>query len=1423
MNVDRPHAAISATFNASAMHGRDAERTVLQSVLSRIQATGVTEILMISGSGGMGKSTLAHCLLSNAQHAAAPIGVGKCDQLNAAIPFAAIAEVVRMLTLEALGGEQTALDRLSARWRGLLGGTENAVTELVPEAGHILGSAGPAVSVLTPQGQARIERALLRTLEAFSELGKPAVVFLDDLQWADEATLSFLKAFIGDPPGNVLFVGAYRTNDSRFAQWYAQVKHATRQADTLFTDIAVTPLSHAAFENIVTDVLAQPGKSLGQLVDGLHTKSGGNPYFGRQLLQSWIDDGVLKPEEDGWTWIESAIESSGYADHVVDLLIQRIARLPPGPKQVLEHLSCIGIHGHIELVAAVCAMGSKKYEQAIDQLIASGMLTRRGDVLAFQHDRVLEATYALIPAEEKSPRHKHIARTMMVYWSDKIASMAYEIGNQIEKVRPVDISDAEKPGFVRILLVAARRAQRASAIDRAYDYNMTAASLMNAAWWNAEFALAYESALIKCECLIAKAELAKASTSIDAMLVRPMPGHERARLHRLEAVLHTLRSDYDRAIDAALAGLALLGIRLQRDPTPAEMREAYDSVIRAVNGKPISELGALPICGDEKVRDAMALLATLIASFFTPGNIRFTHLAKLVELTLRHGVSPDSPYGLAWFGVFIASYYDQFDDGYAFGQAALSVVDRNGFESARISALVALDQVAVWTQPLALALDYVEQAATRGMQSGELGMACYACNHIVSDMLVMGMVLPLVEDAAQSGIALTKSIGYVDVELIIASQLDFIHVMTRGYPHGDFIRWAETCHRRARSATSLPTKFWTWLYAGLASMYEHRWQLALEFLQPAMGLISAAPAHINVADCHLFHALAVSRSDNESREAKTALLRAERARFGLWSKHNAGTFLNKFQLLEGELARIEGDHLKAMMFFEMSSRTARAAGFVHEQAFAHELAAMTCREQGLAIAAFQHLRMARSAYLRWGARWKAEAIQLADPDEAETAQADASESNESQDNSALQFGLKAARALSQESVKEKLVETMFADLLAQASAQYGVLIKVSDGVPMIEASGRLTNEGILTSVAVVTPDQSIIPMRLMNTVLRTQRSIIIHDAISEVLPLRGRHEDAAALRSVLCLPLLRAGELVGLLYLENNLAPGVFNPARIRRLELMASQIAIALGFARLYEQLIASDRARTEAETNLHIARAELVKNVHVTVLANLAASIAHEINQPLGAIVISAQATLRWLNRSEPDVARIQTGLERIIKDGLRAGEIIKALRGLAAKSMVELESIHVADLISGVVSLLADELNGSNIAVELQLNPDVVVTGDRVQLQQVILNLLNNAVEAMLGCRKDLTHRLKVSMHMVEYRLQIIVQDSGPGIAEDDLERIFQPFYTTKGSGLGMGLAICTSIAEAHGGTLTARNMYGGGTAFVLEIPANAENPR
>jgi C4-dicarboxylate-specific signal transduction histidine kinase len=279
--------------------------------------------------------------------------------------------------------------------------------------------------------------------------------------------------------------------------------------------------------------------------------------------------------------------------------------------------------------------------------------------------------------------------------------------------------------------------------------------------------------------------------------------------------------------------------------------------------------------------------------------------------------------------------------------------------------------------------------------------------------------------------------------------------------------------------------------------------------------------------------------------------------------------------------------------------------------------------------------------------------------------------------------------------------------------------------------------------------------------------------------------------------------LVGVLYLENSLASHVFTAARIALLKLLSSQAAISLENAR--------------AQEALQEAQAELAHVTRVTTVGALTAAIAHEINQPIAATVANASAGLRWLAAQPPDLEETRQALARIVRDGNRAGEVIGRIRALVKKGPPRKERLDLNEAVLEVISLSNSELQRNRVELQTHLSRDLpLVPGDRVQLQQVILNLILNAVEAMSGVG-DRPHELAVGSGASDsHDVFVEVRDSGPGLDAVNLDRLFDPFYTTKPNGMGMGLAISHSIVEAHGGRLWATPNEPHGAVFRFTLP-------
>ncbi|MGG1948239.1 AAA family ATPase [Trinickia sp. NRRL B-1857] len=1394
------------------LFGRATEKALLDDALARAAATGKTEIVLISGSGGCGKSALVESLFNDVQRLGSRFASGKADKLHTTIPYAPVVQIVRALTLALLGEANNLLASARERWTRRLEGQGRAIAELVPEVEHIIGPGAPLADVAAPLAQARLVRALLHTFAALAQPGAPLVIFFDDVQWADPASLAFLRAFSSEPPSNVLLLCAHRefsVERPGLLQWQRELDACKTMR---VTQIRLQALSVRDLAGLIGSTLNEATERVEPLARAVHAKTAGNPFFSRQLLRMLIDDEVLSysVKAAAWTWDESSIAQRLYSDNVIDLLIRSFDRFPPESAKLVEWLACVGMRCDVALLAQIGGMAPREVHERLRPFVDANLLAAQPEAYAFLHDRVLESAYARIDPQTKPLYHARIASVMIDYWHARVHEYAFDIASQIERAPKEALDPDTRVAYVRVLILAGKRARNAAALDQATEYANAALGMVDDEWWSNHYGLTYGAQLLHCECLLAQARLADAQQGIDALLAHPLAILDRADVHRLKAVLQTVQSDYEGALSTALAGLSLLGVHLHRSPTAEQMRAACESVQIALRGRAIASVRHLPPCEDPRIQTVMGLLATLTSSFFVTDGVGILHLAKMVELTLEHGVTPESPYGLAWFGVLFAGMYEAADKGLAYGQAALALVDQHGFEAQRVATLVALDQVSVWTRPLSFALEHARQARVLGRASGDIGMACYACNHIVSDLIAMGENLSLVDEEVERGLELTAIVQYRDIEAVLLAQRDFVHQLQRAKDSTDR-------PEHTGAAVSQIARFFQYFYDGLAKLFAGEYSAARIRLDNARALAWTVPAHINVADCCWCGAIAISRGEYSSHDSVLFELRTQRGQFARWAHRNGATFRNKLLLIDAEIARLEGDAFGALVAYEQSAQAAEAAGFVHEQALAHEFAGELCMTHALESSARHHLRQAAICYRRWGAALPEERIHERHPQLASLASDEASPRNAARQQPFVDLGVEAAKAISGEAVTDRLVERLLTGITVYAGAQYGLLLLMHDDGPKIEALARVESNHVVATSSGVAPDDDALPLAVLNNVVRTHKTLVFAEASVESPSLRARSSTGRTQRSVLCMPLLRGGSLVGVIYLENNLAPGVFDQNRVADLEVLAPQVAVSLETARLYERLVEESKHRLSAEVSLRSARDELARTSHLTVMGNVAASIAHEVNQPLAAITTSVDASQRWLQRATPNLEEVAAGLEHIKRTSLRAVEIIRALRALAKQAPAILAPLRMDDVVRDVLDLLQPEAVAQQISVATQLETgDAIVHADRIQLQQVVLNLFTNAVEAMSETAPE-TRTLAIATRLDQGKLVMSVRDRGTGIPTDVLERIFDPLYTTKSSGMGMGLAICRSIVESHHGTLDAFNVQDG-AEFVMTLPVN-----
>lgn len=422
-----------------------------------------------------------------------------------------------------------------------------------------------------------------------------------------------------------------------------------------------------------------------------------------------------------------------------------------------------------------------------------------------------------------------------------------------------------------------------------------------------------------------------------------------------------------------------------------------------------------------------------------------------------------------------------------------------------------------------------------------------------------------------------------------------------------------------------------------------------------------------------------------------------------------------------------------------------------------------------------------------------------------------------QDTLDLVSVMKANQALCEEILLDRLLEILLTNTIMHAGAQRALLLLVKDEAPVICATGQSQEGGIFITLSSVAPGSDDLPLSILYRVMRTRQRLVFDDVRDDPYFSADQYLLRHTVRSVLCLPLIKQGQVTGVLYLENNLAPGVFTASRTTVLELLAGQAAISLETARLYAELVKENARRKETETALRNARAELERVSKATVMGELAASIAHEINQPLASIVSNAAASLRWLNRETPLVDEAVSGLRDIVDNGRRAGEIVSALQSLARQAPQNRQRVQINDVIRHVVALTTNEVDQKRVLLTTHLTRSPLrVYASCLQLQQVVLNLILNALDAM-GGGDHVLRRLSIASEVVNDEYVVVsVEDSGIGVAPENLDKLFNAFFSTKDKGMGMGLAICRSIIDAHFGHLYVMPARYGGTTFVFVLP-------
>ncbi|MGQ9371898.1 trifunctional serine/threonine-protein kinase/ATP-binding protein/sensor histidine kinase [Azospirillum sp. A39] len=1496
------------------LYGRAADVAQLMASFERA-AAGPAELLLVAGPAGVGKSALVQEIQKPLTAARGWFAAGKFDQFKRNIPYSALVQALNGLAGLLLAEPEAVLAKRRAALARAVGVNGRVVTELVPAFATILGEPPPLPAVPPAENELRFQLTFQNLFIALATAERPLVLFLDDLHWADRSSLTLLCKLATDRDmRHLLVIGASRPDGLEPGQPLAAVTGEIARAGGRVTSLAVGPLSPADVAALVADTVHRDGPEVRALAALCHRKTEGNPFFLSQFLKALHEDGLIRQDErEGrWVWEDDRIAARDSTDNVIDLMIAKLRRLAPGTSAVLSRAACVGNVFDLALLGVATGTPAARVGGALWPALREGLvlpldgdyrtLGQDGTAAAapaprfrFLHDRVQQAAYTLVDADERAAIHRRLGRRLLAKEpAGRHGDRLFDIVNHLNAGRPPVDDAGERGTLVALNLEAARRAKAQAAFAPALGYARAGIALAQAggpaAGTGEETLLAlYDEAVTAA---FMAGDHALMESYAGALLARTRDGLRQAHAQAVRMTARLTQGDADGALAIGLAALQTVGIRVPRRTGRLGVTFERLRGARLLHGRRAPSAAAPDGAGPSPYAGLCELLVAHISPIHTARPDLLLPLAvRLLAWSGRTGDAGVRSIARAFWGMACAASGDLAGAVRAFATAGPAGDDPALFGNTPQGVYLRLYCSEQWSLPWMVQHARARQLSRQCLDRGDHEFGAYAAANSPWCAWHAGLDLAALEAEVAESLHLLARIGNRYNELHLRALRQAVSNLHLG---GDRPARLDGAHFDQGEAFAAMRR--SGLFAPLALACGAKLQLAVFFdrageartalaeIDAVLDVDSAFKDGLLRPSFVFYRALAEAAAPAATRRERLAVrLRLGRAirRFRAWNALSPSLHGHRFLLLCAEAAGLAGRDLAAAALYEQAVAAAAAAGTVHEEGLAAERAALFHERRGAVAAAGPLRARARLAYRRWGALAKVRDLEERFPELASaataalavaagTAPASAAApvtASESTSADGLAGGLDfeavmtAARAISGEIRREALLETLLRTVLHLAGAGRGLLLLQTAGGLALVADADAANDRFRLLGEPVAVDGEApppgLPVSIVTYAARTGECVVLADASADSRFADDPDVRARRPRSVLCMPLLRQGTLVGVLHLENNLATDTFVDQRLEAPRLLASQIAISLENARLYDELSdfnrsleaqVAERTRAlqvvldserEAHDQLRAAQKQLVQAEKLVSLGQMMAGVAHEINTPLGIAITSAThladetARLKELaaggrvRRTDFDrymeTAEETTGL--LVSNLGRTADLVHSFKLVSAdQTSDERRRFDLRDYLEDLLVSLGPVWKKAGHRVDLACPEGLELDGYPGVLAQILTNLVVNSVTH--GYPPGQAGRLSIAVTAsAPDTVRLVYADDGRGIGEEHRAKIFDPFFTTRraAGSTGLGLHIVHNLVTATlQGSIALDGAAGAGTRFTIRFPRVAPAP-